>query len=156
MYLANYDQNGIYLGFYLTDIHGDKIPSPTIALSEQKWQEALTGEYKVIGGKHTYVGLPEPTPEEIKAQITDAIQHRLDSFAQIRHYDDIFTAATYATSSVPLWQMEGQYAVNARDATWAKAYEILMAVESGAREIPTIEEVFAELPELKWPDDTSK
>jgi len=96
---------------------------------------------------------PEPTPEEIKAQIMDAIQARLDTFAQTRHYDNIFTAATYATSSVPLWQMEGQYAVAARDATWAAAYAMFLEVEAGVREIPTIEEVMAELPELKWPDE---
>ena len=45
----------------------------------------------------------------------------------------------------------GQYAVEARDATWAKCYEILALVESGSRQIPTLDELLAELPVLAWP-----
>ena len=41
------------------------IPTPYIELTETEWQEALTGEYKVINGKHTYTPPPEPTAEEI-------------------------------------------------------------------------------------------
>ena len=70
---------------------------------------------------------------------------------QTRGYDGILSAATYATSTVPQFKTEGQYAVEARDLTWAKGYEIFGAVLSGQRPMPTIEEVFAELPELVWP-----
>ncbi|MDR2489019.1 MAG: hypothetical protein LBD42_05975 [Desulfovibrio sp.] len=83
---------------------------------------------------------------------TAAIQSRLDAFAQTRGYDGILSAATYATSTVPKFAAEGQYAVEARDATWAKGYEILDAVLSGQRPMPTIEEVMEELPPLAWPE----
>lgn len=63
------------------------------------------------------------------------------------------SAATYATSTVSKFRAEGQYAVEARDLTWAKAYEIMDAVMSGARPMPTLEEVIAELPGLEWPDE---
>ena len=96
---------------------------------------------------------PEPpTPQEQLEAFTTAIQAHLDRFAQTRNYDGIMSAATYATSTVPKFRTEGQYAVEVRDLTWAKGYEIMGAVMSGQRPMPGLEEVIAELPELKWPE----
>jgi len=53
--------------------------------------------------------------EQVIAQYTAAVQSHLDAFAQTRNYDGILSAATYATSTVPKFQVEGQYAVEARD-----------------------------------------
>ena len=92
-----------------------------------------------------------PTPEQIIAQYTDGVQQHLDTFARTRNYDGILSAATYATSQVPKFKAEGQYAVEARDATWAKCYEVLAAVEAGSRPMPTLDELLAELPALVWP-----
>lgn len=94
---------------------------------------------------------PIPTTAEIIATYTAAIQKRLDDFARTRNYDGILSAATYATSVVPKFKAEGQYAVEARDAAWAKGYEILAAVEAGTRPLPTLEALAAELPALAWP-----
>lgn len=90
--------------------------------------------------------------EKMLKSMTDIIQAHLDTFARTRNYDNIMSAATYATSTVPKFKAEGQYAVEARDATWAKGYEILDEVLSGQRPMPTIEEVIAELPVLAWPE----
>jgi hypothetical protein len=95
--------------------------------------------------------VPPPSAQEIIAQYTAAVQLRLDTFFQSRGYDGILSAATYATSSVLKFQAEGQYAVEARDATWAKCYEILAAVEGGTSPMPTEAELLAELPALGWP-----
>lgn len=92
-------------------------------------------------------GIKEP-----QEMFTDAIQKHLDVFAQTRNYDNILSAATYATSTVLKFQAEGQYAVEARDATWAKGYEILDAVLAGQRPMPSLAEVLAELPPLAWPE----
>ena len=92
-----------------------------------------------------------PENEQIIAEYTAAVQAHLDSFAQTRNYDGILSATTYATSSVLKFQAEGQYAVEARDATWAKCYEILAAVEDGTSPMPTEAELLAELPALVWP-----
>lgn len=92
------------------------------------------------------------TPEEQLKDFTAAIQAHLDRFAQTRNYDGIMSVATYATSTVPKFAAEGQYAVEARDMTWAKGYAIMDEVMSGARPMPTIDEVLAELPTLAWPD----
>lgn len=92
------------------------------------------------------------SPEQIIAQYTVGVQHHLDAFAQTRNYDGILSATTYATSRVPEFKAEGQYAVEARDATWAMCYEILAAVEAGSRPVPTLDELLAELPVLVWPN----
>lgn len=93
-----------------------------------------------------------PTPEALIAQIVSATQQRLDDFARTRGYDGILSLCTYATSAEPKFKAEGQYAVEARDATWAKCYEVLAAVEAGSRPMPTLDELLAELPVLTWPN----
>ena len=87
--------------------------------------------------------------------VTDFVakaQSRLDAFARTRGYDGILSACTYATSTNPKFAAEGQYCVQARDATWAKCYEVLNAVQSNQRPVPTWEELEAELPVLQWPN----
>jgi hypothetical protein len=114
--------------------------------------------WRVITGDEAAT-LQAPPPEEqqtaMQKTFTDAVQAHLDAFSQTRNYDGILSAATYATSTMPQFRTEGQYAVEARDATWAKGYEILGEVLSGQRPMPTIEEVIAELPPLKWPEVVS-
>jgi len=53
-YLGHYTTEGTYKGFYVEEIHGKNIPTPVLELTEKEWQEALTGEYRVIEGIHTY------------------------------------------------------------------------------------------------------
>lgn len=88
--------------------------------------------------------------DELIAQYTIAIQQRLDNFARTRNYDSILSATTYATSSIPKFKAEGKCAVELRGATWAKCYEILEDVESGARTMPALDELLSELPALSW------
>lgn len=46
-YYANYDENnGKILGFYVDEIHGDKIPDPKIAISEEEWRDAIANQDK--------------------------------------------------------------------------------------------------------------
>ena len=93
----------------------------------------------------------DPAPvERLVAAVTQAVQQRLDDFARTRNYDGILSAATYATSAVPKFASEGQYAVQARDAIWAACYAIMAEVQQGQRPMPTIEQVLAELPVLEW------
>ena len=95
---------------------------------------------------------PQPSPEEIRTEIIDRTQKRLDDFAQTRNYDGILSLCTYATSTVPKFRAEGQYGVEARDATWAKLYEMLAEVEAGTRPMPTgFADIEPELPVLNWP-----
>ena len=104
------------------------------------------------GGQVTPPEPQPPTPEQIIKAFTDAIQLRLDLFARTRNYDGILSACTYAASTVPRFAADGQYAVQARDATWYAAYRILAEVQAGTRPMPAApEDIFPELPELVWP-----
>ena len=120
---------------------------------EEGFEDLLpTGCTEITKEEADAIANPPPTPEQIVAQYTAGVQKYLDDFARTRNYDGILSAATYATSAVPKFKAEGQYAVEARDATWAKCYEILAAVGGGSRPMPTMEELITELPVLTWPN----
>lgn len=88
----------------------------------------------------------------VKQEIVDATQKRLDDFARTRNYDGILSACTYATSAVPKFAAEGQYAVQARDATWAALYQFMADVQAGTQPVPNgFEDVGPLLPPLAWP-----
>lgn len=145
-------------GFYTPEIHGDNIPSDAVEITDAEHAALIEGQSmgKIIvadeSGRPVLQDPPPPTAEQIVAQYTAAVQKHLDDFARTRGYDDIMSAATYATSTNPKFAAEGQYCVEARDATWAKCYEVLAAVEAGSRPVPTLDELFAELPVLTWPN----
>lgn len=90
--------------------------------------------------------------EQFYQAVVDVTQSRLDDFAKTRAYDGILSLCTYATSTVPKFQAEGQYGVEARDATWAKLYEMMAEVEAGTRPMPAgFQDIEPELPVLEWP-----
>lgn len=90
--------------------------------------------------------------EQLKQEIIYATQRHLDDFARTRNYDGILSACTYATSTVPKFQAEGQYAVNARDNTWATLYTLMDDVHAGNWQMPTsFADVEPLLPTLTWP-----
>lgn len=111
---------------------------------------AVCGDFGTVA---PYVA-PVPTLEEIQKTLTDAIQNHLDTKPKERLYDGILSLCTYATSSNPKFAAEGQAGVAWRDACWAKGYEIMAEVQAGTREIPTKDELLAELPAFTWPEVT--
>ena len=78
--------------------------------------------------------------------LTDAMQAHLDQTAQERGYDGILSLCSYATSANARFGPEGQAGVTFRDAVWAYGYAVIAEVESGARPVPTVEELLAALP----------
>jgi hypothetical protein len=64
MYKGHYNtETGEYKGFYIEGIH-QEIPAPTIDLSKEEWEKAITGDYRVVKGKNTFYEKPGPTVEE--------------------------------------------------------------------------------------------
>lgn len=104
------------------------------------------------GEYYEVIALPEPTAEEIaeriQKQLTDAVQRVLDNKAQELLYDNCLSVCSYIDTGVPKFDAEGKAFRAWRSAVWAKGYEILAKVQEGEREIPTEEELIAELPEL--------
>jgi len=94
---------------------------------------------------------------QIRNEIIQAVQNRLDDFAATRGYGDdrtspIVSACSYSSSSHPKYGPEGRYCLQAREDTWDKVFEIEAAVLSGVRPMPiSYAEIEAELPALVWP-----
>lgn len=89
--------------------------------------------------------------ESLVRNITSAVQDTLDTKAKERNYDGILSACTYATSSNIKFKAEGQACVDWRDSVWATCYEIMGEVQAGMRQLPSVEQVLSELPQLVWP-----
>jgi hypothetical protein len=111
--------------------------------------EAFDGEAWVIARERF---TPPETPDQLRVRLSAAIQERLDTFARTRLYDGIQSACTYAASGNPAFAAEGRRCVALRDETWAAAY-VLEAVLAGARPAPTLEDLWAGLPALTWPEE---
>ena len=75
----------------------------------------------------------------------NAIQTHLDKKAQEFRYDNIMSARSYAGYENP-FQAEAQKLAVWASNCWVKAGEIEADVESGKRDMPTIDEVLSELP----------
>lgn len=91
----------------------------------------------------------------LQESIVSATQKRLDDFAKTRNYDGVLSLCTYATSTNVNFKMEGQYGVEARDATWSKLYQIMAEVEAGTRPMPNgYADIESELPTLTWPNES--
>lgn len=88
--------------------------------------------------------------EQLKTSIVQQVQSSLDTFAQTKNYDNILSACTYATSTIPTFKTEGQKAVELRDATWAALYSILSEVEAGTKTVNSFDDVKNDLPTLAW------
>ncbi len=133
--LENTDNPGVALR---VQDFGDETP-PTLAPEKNlRWVE--------------YVAPPPhvPTADEIKAQLTWAVQRHLDTKAQERNYDNIVSACSYAAAVNP-FQEEGLAYLNWRSSVWAYCYTVLAEVEAQTRPVPTAEELIAELPALVLP-----
>jgi hypothetical protein len=124
-------------------------------------QKVEEGTPALVNGTWTQVwNVLDKTPEEVaewvethKREIGEQVQARLDAFARTREYDGILSLCTYASSAVSAYAVEGQYGVDARDATWTALYAILAEVETGARPMPLgYDEIAPELPVLAWPE----
>jgi hypothetical protein len=92
----------------------------------------------------------------IQDEIVNATQQRLDTFAQIRGYDNILSLCTYVSSPNEKFKAEGQYGVEARDATWSRIYKIFTDVQSGVRPLPnSYADIDSDLPPLIWPTSSN-
>lgn len=146
--------DAVLLDFGYAVLHESEQPAPPLGYNYvENGYERVDNKYQT---KYTLVPETEEQLRErqksVQADITDAAQQRMDAFARTRGYDGILSACTYATSAVPKFAQEGQYAVQARDATWVTLYQIMLDVENGSRPLPSsYKEVESLLPPLQWP-----
>lgn len=112
-------------------------------------EDGYDGDRRYLIINPPFVPAP-PSEAEIQAQLTKVVQNYMDKTVQARGYDNIHTACSYANSTDHIFAAEGQACLAWRDKVWRKCYDILAEVKAGTREIPTVEELIAELPALKW------
>lgn len=135
---------------------GTKFEIPVVDLegydkAAQWCNENKTATMSNMGAYYEVVAveIPEPTPEEIQAQLTAKVQEYLDTTAQKLGYDSCLSVCSYVDTGVAKFDEEGEAFRKWRSAVWAKGYEIVAQVQASTRPIPTEEELFAELPAIE-------
>lgn len=94
--------------------------------------------------------VPQRQLPAIQKQYTDAVQKWMDDTAHARGYDDIFTAISYADSSVPKFKAEGQACKAWRDKVWVACYAYMDDVLAGKEPLVPVEDLIKRLPQLEW------
>jgi hypothetical protein len=111
---------------------------------------ALTAERDALKSK---VGAtPAPAPADPATAFAAAIQGHIDATAKARGYADGVAVVSYKFSTVAAWAAEAATFLEWRDAVWIHAYQQLAAVQTGGRQMPTVDEIIAELPTIRWPE----
>lgn len=88
---------------------------------------------------------------ELLASYTTRLDAHIDSVAKARRYDSRVTCAMRAGFPGP-WQEEAKAFGTWMDTCYTRAYAIMLEVEAGNRELPTFEQLLAELPAMIWPN----
>jgi hypothetical protein len=145
-------------GFYSPDIH-PSIPEDAVVLKKGEHAKAMEKQaqgWSIQGvnadGTMKLVEPAPPSPEEIKQAKVALVQSHMDEQARTLGYDGISNAITYADEpAVEKFQNEGRAFRTWRSLVWEKCYAIFDDVQAGARQIPTDQELIAELPALQLP-----
>lgn len=156
--VASIDAEGYYLGPVVADesplepgvylLPADAIDSPPPREADGTVARWVSGAW--VAESTTVPEPVPPTTEEVQAAIVDAVQARLDAWAQARRYDSILSACTYAASTVARFAAEGQYAVAMRDETWAALCLVQADVQAGVLSVASYADVDPLLPVLDW------
>jgi hypothetical protein len=157
-------------GFYSRDIHGDDRPADCVEVPLEVHallMEAQSDGYTIRSGENGMpVAIPpqRPTPEQMNATISAAVQAALNVLARSRGYDDCTSVCSYASDTPALAESDPNFALcekfrlegNAfkayRAKVWALNYAYLATVAAGTNEMPTPKDAVAMMPAFTWPD----
>ena len=125
---------------YRTELDNENVPLEETTENYNKWVKPFVEMWETEWAK-VY-------PKQIQKQLTDAVQQVLDKKAQELNYDNCLSLCSYIDTGVQKFDDESRAFRKWRSAVWAKCYEILDLVKSGAMAIPSEEELISLLPEL--------
>lgn len=96
---------------------------------------------------------PAKSLEEISDELELAVERYLDQVAQTRGYKDIVSLCSYKGDADAIFNKEGTAGALWRGQVWRTCYSIRDSILDGTRtNIPTAEELIAELPVFTWGD----
>jgi hypothetical protein len=147
---VTYTDAGTLDGCYLQVPPEDHISRMIVVDDDLAWTWPQYRANDTRDGVEPLPATPAPLPQVPDYKV--AVQAMLDAKAREREYDGILSATTYATSTLPRFQAEGQACVAWRDAVWSKCYELMEQVDTGALAQPTVDELLAMLPAMEWPE----
>ncbi len=76
-YYTHYEENtGKILGFYADEIHGDKIPTPNIAITEKEWQDAVSNQQARKVNRETLKIVETLPPAPTRAECLTGIRYK--------------------------------------------------------------------------------
>lgn len=141
-------------GFYSNVVHAQgQIPGDAVEITPELHADlmAAQGKGQVItagkGGQPFAADPAPPTPAQVRADLTSAVQGHLDAQAKALGYDSIATAVTYADEpAVPRFQAQGLAFRAWRSNVWEACIVHLAAVTAGTAPVPTAAELIAALP----------
>lgn len=143
--------------FYDPAIHGANIPADAVEITREQHQALLAGQAagQVItsgeNGAPVLADPPAPTPQQLLASMTAAIDAHVDDVARSRSYSGAVSLASYVASTNATWAAEAQAFVAWRDAVWSFALAELARVEAGEIQPPALADLIASLPVITWP-----
>ena len=94
---------------------------------------------------------PSVDPAATIATFTAAIRNHVDAVAQAKNYDNAWSLAGYASSTIPEWAEQAQTFVAWRDQVWLFALAEMQVIQAGDKPVPTVADLVASLPEIEWP-----
>jgi len=134
-------------GFYNPQINTN-IPGDAVEITDDYWQELLTGQSKgkvIAADSKGYPVLedpPTPTEEQTISIINGAVSNALDYGAKKWGYDSIIAAASYYGCTNPQFNADAIALMGWRDSVWTWAYAKYPSVTPGE----TPEEFMVDMP----------
>lgn len=118
MYKAVFDANGLPLGFYSVEVHGDEVPTAAVDITDEQWQDLIDnqGLRRWDGSKVVEYTPPIPEPEPVVAilpavtlweRLTEDEADQVDDAmaTQPVRTQRIFTTANTFRSDHELWPL---------------------------------------------------
>ena len=125
------------------------------AINGDSWR-AIEPNWALQPGEILSDTMPEMSAEQQAAKLLnemkELVQAHIDQVAREMAYTDGLHAASYVASTIEAWAAEAQAFVAWRDSVWVAAISILYDCKSGLREIPSADDLLAELPAMEWPN----
>lgn len=131
-------------GFFVCDEFTDEVSDTLIEIQPKEgfYKPKWDGTKWIEGDKQSALNLKI---DNARDSINTEIQKLLDTKAQEYRYDNIMSARSYAGYENPFKAEALKLSVWASNC-WEKAGQIESEVDSGAREMPTVEQVISEMP----------